>query len=108
MASAIVVTPASGSITHLSTVVSITATGAAANTATGYDTTHYPTKPALNRYFQCVLAGQPTLKSHVFNSNAAGAAQWDGLVFPAAGSWTVSLRFASDDSQDATATVVVA
>lgn len=108
MSSAIVVTPASGSITHVLTVVNITATGAAENTAVGYDATAYPTEPALNRYFKCVLAGQPTLKSPVFNTNAAGVAEWNSVLFPAAGSWTVTLNFASDDSVEATATVVVA
>ena len=108
MASAVVVTPASGSITHLVTAVNITATGAVPNTATGYDTTAYPSEPALNRYFKCALAGQPTLLSPHFNSNAAGAAEWNSVLFPAAGSWTVTLNFVSDDSVDATATVVVA
>jgi hypothetical protein len=107
MSSAVVVTPASGSITHLSTVVEVTATGAASNTATGYDPAKYPSEPALNRYFKAVLSGQPTLTSPVFNSNAAGAAEWHGVIFPAAGTWTVTLNFASDDSVDATASVVV-
>ncbi|HEY6015120.1 MAG TPA: hypothetical protein VIU37_13990 [Candidatus Limnocylindrales bacterium] len=107
MASAVVVTPASGSITHLSTAVEVTCTGAASNTATGYDTTKYPTEPALDRYFKAALAGQPTLKSPVFNTNAAEVAEWHDVIFPAAGSWTVTLNFASDDSVDATATVVV-
>lgn len=108
MASAVHVSPASGSITHLVTAVEVTATGAASNTATGYDTTKYPSEPALNRYFKFSLAGQDSLKSPVFNSNAAGLCEWHDVILPAAGSWTLDLCLESDNSVDATASVVVA
>lgn len=108
MSAAVVVTPASGSITHLVTAVNTTCTGATANTTTGYDTTKYPSEPAVVYYFKWALAGQNSLYSPRFSPSESGTAEWNDLIIPAAGTWTVTLNDNADDSVKATASVVVA
>jgi len=107
MAAAVHVTPASGSITHVVTAVRVTVTGASSNDATAYDSTIYPTEPAIEYTLQFVLSGQDTLKSPVFTPASDGTAEWNNVILPAAGSWTLNLVDAVP-STIATATVVVA
>lgn len=105
---AVAVTPASGSITHLDTVVRVTCSAAANNTATGYDAAVYPGKPQVGYYFKFAKTGQDSLKSPVFSTNADGVAEWDSVLIPAAGTWTLTLNKSADDTVAATASVVVA
>lgn len=106
---AVVVTPASGSITHLSTAVRVTCTGVASNTTVGYSTSNYPTEPAVNAFFKFSKTGQDSLKSPVFSTNADGVGEWNGVLIPAAGTWTLDLVNNSDGTTVlATASVVVA
>lgn len=102
-------TPASGSITHGIDAVNIAIAGAPANDTSAYGTAVYPTEPAITYIIRARLAGQDDLVSEVFTPAAAGGTYtWLDLIFPAAGTWTVTLRKTSNDSQSATANVVVA
>ena len=107
MTAAVAVTPASGSITHLVTACRITCTGADNNTATGYSTSNYPESPQVTYYFKWAKTGSDSLKSPVFSTNSAGTAEWNDVIIPAAGSWTLTLNKASDDTVAATTAVTV-
>lgn len=107
MAAAVHVSPASGSITHLVDAVRVTVTGASSNDATAYNVNVYPTEPAIEYTLQFVKAGQDTLKSPVFTPAEDGTAEWNGVILPAAGTWTLNLVDAVP-STIATASVVVA
>lgn len=76
------------------------------NTATGYDTDNYPASPAVVYYFSAELTGEDDLVSQRFSPNG-GHGYWDGVIFPAAGSWTVHVRKDEDDSSVANASVTV-
>ena len=108
MAAAVVVTPASGSITHLVTAVRVTVTGASSNNSSAYDSAIYPTEPAFKYILRFSKTGQDNLTSPVFTTAADGTAEWNDVILPAAGSWTLALLNTSDDSQVATASVTVA
>lgn len=107
MVAAIVVSPASGSIISKKTAVNVSVTGAASNTATGYDSAKYPASPQVAYYFKAALAGQDSLKSYPLAVDSAGAHTFPSVIFPAAGSWTVTINRVSDDGVAATDTVVV-
>jgi hypothetical protein len=100
--------PVSGSITHAVSAVNITVAGAAENTLTGYSTAVYPTSPEVRYYIKAVLAGQTDLKSYQFAVNSAGGHVFQDFIFPAAGTWTVTLNRVSDDGVAATSSPVVA
>lgn len=104
----ITVTPASGSITHLVDAVHVVCADVPNNDATAYSTAIYPTEPQISYYFAFSLTGQDTLKSPVFSTNPDGAAEWESVIIPAAGSWTVGVYDASDDSTIVTDSVTVA
>ena len=108
----VAVTPASGSITHLVTAVRVTCADVANNDASSYvaPTTGagYPAEPQISYYFKFALSGQDSLISPIFSTNSAGIAEWDSVILPAAGSWTLTANKAADDTVAATATVVVA
>lgn len=88
------------------TAVHISSTELPKNTSTGYDEDNYPASPEVTYYFSAELDGQDDLRSQVFSPND-GHGEWQGLVFPAAGSWDVHARKVSDDSSVASATVTV-
>jgi hypothetical protein len=77
-----------------------------ANDASNWDPDEYPSMPQLTYYLEATASGEDALRSHVFAPNG-GAHQWNNLIFPAAGSWTVALRDASDDSSVASVGVTV-
>lgn len=106
MSAAVAATPTSG--THLSTVFRVTCSEVPSNTVTGYNADNHPASPAVNYYFKFSLAGQDDLISPVFSTNVGGTAEWNGVLLPAAGTWTLEALDASDDSQAATVNVVVA
>ena len=104
----VAVSPASGSITHLVTAVRVTCADVSNNDSTGYDTDLYPTEPQISYYFKFSLSGQDSLTSPILSTNSGGIAEWDGVILPAAGTWTLGIYDASDDSTTASASVVVA
>jgi hypothetical protein len=59
-------------------------------------------------YLQATLAGQDTLRSHVFGPSSDGKHTWDNVMFPVAGAWSVTLRDVEDDSTVATLALTVA
>lgn len=89
------------------TAVHIQCDDAETNTSTGYDADDYPASPAILYYFTAELSGQDDLVSNVFSPNG-GHGYWEGLVFPAAGSWTVHLRLEATDASVANTSVTVA
>lgn len=93
MAAALAVTPASGSITAAHDFVRVDVTG-------GDETVRCRIKAEAD--------GAETLVSHEFQPSNAGKHTWDNVMFPAAGSWTLTLYQTSDDSSLATLAVTVA
>ena len=93
MAAALAVTPASGSITARSTFVRVDVTGG---------------DKTVRQRIKAELDGEDTLVSHEFEPNSDGLHSWFNVMFPAAGSWTMTLYATSDDSELATASVTVA
>jgi hypothetical protein len=104
----ITLTPASGSITALKTVVRVDVSAADSNDDSEYSTETYPTREE-NRYYLLfdAPAGTDDKRSYVFNVSADGDHQFNSFIFDAAGSWTVRLRNAEDDQDVATSAVTV-
>lgn len=107
MSATVTTTPASGSITAVVTAIRVTCDDVPGNTSDGYDAANYPASPAVNYRFEFSLTGQDTLVSPVFSTNADGVAEWNGILIPAAGTWTLDAVDTSDDSVAATAQVIV-
>lgn len=108
MPAAVAITPASGSITAKTTVCKVAVTGASANILASYTTSVYPTSPQSQFYLLFdAPAGTDDGRSYVFNVASDGTHLFNNYIFPAAGSWTIRLRKASDDSDVATASVTV-
>lgn len=95
-----------GDVVHAQTAVHISSTDLEPNTDTGYDPDNYPASPQVTYYFQAELAGQDDLRSQVFAPNG-GKGYWEGVIFPAAGTWAVHCRKVSDDSSVASLNVEV-
>lgn len=101
------ITPASGAITAARTVCKVTVAGAPANDATAYDPDIYPTEPEIRYYLAFSVGGVEKGRSYVFSPNG-GAHVFNNYIFPSAGSWTVDLNKAADDTNEATLAVTVA
>lgn len=83
-----------GTVTAGITAIHLKADDVAVNESDGDPIVHYMTLTA---------SGQPTLRSQEFS----GDGEWNGIIFPAAGSWTATLRESSDDSSEATLAITV-
>lgn len=70
-----------------------------------YDVDLYPASPAIVYHFRARKSGSDDLVSHQFTPNG-GAHVWQDVIFPAAGSWALTLRDVAD-SQIASATITV-
>jgi len=90
---ALAVTPASGSITAAATVVRVDVTGG---------------NPDARQRVKAECTGAETLVSHEFSPSSDGNHSWFSIMFPVAGSWTLTLYDTSDDSTLATLAVTVA
>ena len=101
MAAALTLTPASGSITAVTSVVRVDVTGAPENQPPSDSGDEF------RYYIKASLTGQDDLISHTFAPSNDGKHSWNGLVFPIDGAWTVDLCDAADDSVEATAAVTV-
>ena len=99
MAAALTIVPASGAITAVVSTCHISVTGTPANAADGTEITYR---------IRARKTGSDDLISHKFAPSQAEKHQWDDVTFPAAGTWTVTLRNATTDAEIATASVVVA
>lgn len=101
-------TPASGSITALKTVVKVAVAEADPNDSTAYDAELDPSMPELRYYLLFdAPAGTDDKRSYVFNVSADGDHLFNNFIFDAAGNWTVRLRNAATDVDVATAAVTV-
>ncbi len=88
------------------TAVHVSSTELPSNTDTGYDPDNYPASPEVLYYFQAELAGQDDLRSQVFAPDD-GHGEWQGLIFPVAGAWTIHCRKVADDTSVANLAVTV-
>lgn len=88
------------------TAVHVSTTELPANTDTGYDPANYPASPEVTYYLEATLEGQDALRSQVAAPDD-GHIEWQGLVFPAAGEWTIDARKVADDSSVASLGVTV-
>lgn len=107
MAAALAITPASGSVTATVSACRIDVTGADQNDDTAYDADKYPASPEIRYYITSELSGVERGRSHVFSPNG-GKHEWNGYIFPEAGSWTLRLKNAATDADVATLAVTVA
>lgn len=107
MSASIAIVPASGSVIHVKSACRITVSGASTNDAATYDAGHTPTEDALVYKLRARKSGSDDLVSPVFQVSATGHWVWDNVIFPSAGTWTVTLRKVPADTQAATASVVV-
>lgn len=101
------IVPASGSIVHVGSFCKVSCADVASNDEGAYDANARPTEPELRYYFKIAKSGQDSLKSHVFSTNSDGTAEWNNVLIPVAGTWTLTINDNSDDSVVATASVVV-
>ena len=85
----------------------VNVTDAPVNDSAAYDANLYPTEPEIRYYLAFEKAGADTGKSQVFSPAADGSFEFNSYIFPEAGSWTVHLRKASDDSSSANLAVTV-
>lgn len=112
MTAAVAATPASGSITAVTTAVRVTCSDIPSNDTSAFvaptDAFDYPTEPALVYYFKFSLSGQDDLISPLFTPASDGTGEWNNVILPADGTWTLDLCDSADDSVTATASVVVA
>jgi hypothetical protein len=109
MSAAIAATPAAPTSKKDGVVATIT--GQSSNDSSAYDTTKYPVEPEIRCYvkFQAPAGHTPgdDIKTTQFSTDSAGGMATLPLFLPDAGTWVVTLRKASDDSQLATTSVVV-
>lgn len=92
MSAALAVTPASGAIHAKQDFVRIDVTG-------GDET--------IRQRIKATKSGEDDLVSHEFQPSDDGTHSWFNIMFPAAGSWTLTLYKTADDSTLATAAVTV-
>lgn len=107
MTVAIEIVPASGDIVAVVTATHITVTGGEDTDSTTYDEDLIPTEEAIPYRLVASLTGTDDLVSHEFVVSADGDHQWDGLIFPTDGAWTLDLIDQRDDSTAATLAVTV-
>ena len=106
MSAALAITPASGSVVATVSACRVDVSGADSNDVTQFDADAYPTAPEVRYYITAEEGGIEKGRSHVFAPNG-GAHQWNGYIFPYAGSWTLHLRKVADDSSVANVAVTV-
>lgn len=93
MAAAVAITPESGSITAVETACRVDVSGAADNDPDTFDAGNSPSMDPIVYFLKATAAGEEDLDSPRFTPSADGDYQWNGLIFPAAGTWSLSLRY---------------
>ena len=101
------ITPDSGDVIATVSACRITVSGANDNDPTTYDVDNIPTEDPIPFRLVASKTGIDDLVSHEFNVSADGEHQWDNVIFPDDGSWTVDLVDQRDDSVAATLSVTV-
>jgi len=115
MAASITIYPASGSVISKISACRITVVTAPSNDPATYSASATPSMTPKKYKLTASKTGSDTLTSHVFTPQASsgtatapsGGHVWDNLIFPASGSWTISLIDLADSSVDATLAVTV-
>ena len=107
MAVDMTITPESGEVVATVSACVISVTGATQNDDSSYDTDNYPASPELRYYLTFELGGDELGRSYEFGVNEDGNHDFMTYIFPEAGSWTVRLNDASDDSSVDTLSVTV-
>ena len=92
---------------HVTSVCRVNVTAADPSDEGSYNAALYPTSPEIRYYLSFGRAGSDTGKSQVFSPASDGTFEFNGYVFPDAGSWTIHLRKESDDSSVANLVVTV-
>lgn len=92
MAAAVAITPASGSITAKMTACRVNVTGAEDNDAATFNASNSPSEDAIVYYLKATAAAQLDLNSPRFTPSSDGKYEWNSLIFPAAGTWHLTLR----------------
>jgi len=91
MAAAITVTPASGSIISKKTVCTFAIAGTEANDVSEFNAAIYPTEPEHRFVLTMVVGGVEVGRTQVFGTTPVGEFQFNGYIFPSAGTYTVQL-----------------
>lgn len=90
------------------TALFITSDDLPAYTSVGYDPDNYPASPAIQYYFSIEKSGEDSLVSQVFVPTAStGVGEWNDVIIPAAGSWTLHVRKVADDQSVANTSLTV-
>lgn len=95
---AITLTPSVASPRATIDAVRVDIAGASNNDAADYDANAYPSEAELRAYLAFAKGGEDLGKSYVFAVGQDGEHQFDNYIFPEAGSWTMELRRADDDT----------
>jgi len=103
MAAALTITPPSGEIQARLDAVHVRVTGADVNNEDGTQKRYRVRVTAPEELEEETWSGY----SHLFNVSADGKHQWDGYVFPGAGSFTLALHDEEEDDDVATLAVTV-
>src|SRR5258706_13458938 len=94
MAITLTVTPSAGTATKTSHHVEVA--GLDDTDFSTYNASNIPTESALTYYFQFSEGGLIKGRSHVFTPDSStGKGVWDSVMFPDAGTYTVSVHRAS-------------
>jgi hypothetical protein len=107
MAIEIAITPDTGDVIAKISACRIEVTGASSNDPTTFDDDFTPAEEAIPYRLIGSLTGEDNLVSHEFVVSQAGKHQWDNLIFPVDGDWTIDLVDQRDDSVAATLEVEV-
>lgn len=97
MAASVTVAPASPVSTG--DFCTVTVAGADQNDDSAYDSEDYPASPELRYYLSFRKSTTEYGRSYVFGVDEDGGHVFPNYVFPSSGTWTVTLRDDSDDSQ---------
>ncbi len=100
MAVAITPTPASGSITHAKDVVTFAIEGTEPNDVSEFSTTIYPTEPEHRFVLRMTVNGATVGQSQVFGTTPDGKFEFNGYIFPIAGTYTVRVYDVTDPANE--------
>jgi hypothetical protein len=104
---AITLTPTVASPTAKVSAVGVDVAGASSNDIAAYNASSYPSEAEIRCYIAFIKGGVELGRSYVFSVSADGKHRFNNYIFPSSGSWTMSLRKASDNTVLATQAITV-